>query len=196
MGLTVFPTQIVIQPADLVVSTASAPDTADAGSVIQMDWTVVNQGTGATAVSTWIDRVYASSDSVVGGDDVLLGSFTHTGFLGVGQSYTQSQLVTIPFSLIGQYNFFVISDDDSAAEGINEGNNASAPLAVSISRDTPDLQVSQLNAPMTALSGSVINMSWTVRNAGIGATNTSYWYDDVYLSTDTVLDTSNDLENR
>jgi subtilase family serine protease len=56
-----------------------------------------------------------------------------------------------------------------------------------VTRQTPDLQVTQAIAPATALSGNNFTVNWTVRNQGTGKTNSNYWYDSVYLSTDEVI---------
>src|SRR5262249_37077708 len=49
----------VSQPAtpDLVVSSVLAPTNADEGTLIDVTWTVTNQGQG-TADGAWVDRVY------------------------------------------------------------------------------------------------------------------------------------------
>src|SRR6266850_261932 len=57
---------IASRPADLVVTSASAPNRGDAGGSIRMDWAVDNQGTGDTAVASWSDRVYLSTDNFLG----------------------------------------------------------------------------------------------------------------------------------
>lgn len=182
-------------PADLVVSSATAPTIGEAGKAIQIDWTVSNQGTGDTAVTNWVDRIIASTDDIVGDlDDVVLGTFTYNGLLDEGESYSRSELVTLPFNLSGDYNLFVVTDaDNDVYEATNEDNNNSNSLPIDIVRLTPDLQVTQINAAQTANSGENFTVSWTVENLGIGQTNVDYWYDEVFVSTDTNLGGSNDI---
>jgi hypothetical protein len=67
-----------------------------------------------------------------------------------------------------------------------KGNNATTQ-AVAITRQTPDLQTTQLNTAATAISGQDLMVNWTVQNSGTGRTNTNYWDDDVYLSKDQTL---------
>jgi hypothetical protein len=51
----------------------------------------------------------------------------------------------------------------------------------------PDLQVLNVQAPLTAFSGQNINISWTVKNNGPGRTQTNQtWTDQVYLSYDSI----------
>jgi subtilase family serine protease len=181
------PINISSSPADLVVS-ATAPTTAEAGKAIRVEWTVTNQGIGDTAVINWTDSIVASSDAVLGnGDDVLLANFERNGLLNPGASYSRQELVTIPFNLIGNYNLFVATDANNRVyEATNEGNN-SAVQTLSITRQTPDLQVTGVSIPTTALSGQALTVDWTVKNSGTGKTNALFWYDDVYLSTDAVI---------
>ncbi|MCL1475465.1 CARDB domain-containing protein [Argonema antarcticum] len=186
-GIDGSPISITSRPADLAV-TANIPITASAGKAIRVNWTVTNQGIGDTAVTNWIDRAIASKDAVLGnGDDVLLGTFERNGLLNPNSSYQRSELVTIPFELVGQYNLFAIADADGRVyEATNEINNSAVQI-VNITRQTPDLQVTQVIAPATANSGQPFTVNWTVKNLGGGRTNTDYWYDDVYLSTDEIV---------
>ncbi|WP_198648553.1 CARDB domain-containing protein, partial [Cyanothece sp. BG0011] len=184
--------EIVSQPVDLVVTEAVIPTTGEAGKSIQVQWTVQNQGVGDTIVTSWSDRIVASVDGVLGdADDITLATFSRTGLLTPNQTYSRTETVALPFSLAGDYQFFVVTDaTNNVYEGSNEGNNGSNALPITIARDTPDLQVTAITLPTTLESGTPVNISWTVENLGFGRTNSNYWYDDVYLSLDTTI--SND----
>ena len=186
------PVAIASRPADLVVSAVKAPALAEAGQGILIDWTVVNQGTGETATQTWIDRVYVSTNQVAGDeDDLLLASFSRNGRLNVGEAYSRRELVSLPFKLAGDYSLFVVSDaDNTVYEAERENNNASVLLPLTVTRQTPDLQVSEVGAPTAAASGETFTVNWTVQNLGTGQTNSNYWHDEVFLSADASL--SND----
>ncbi|TRU69655.1 MAG: hypothetical protein EWV55_20760, partial [Microcystis viridis Mv_BB_P_19951000_S69] len=178
--------QIVSQPADLVVTDAIIPTTGEAGKAISVQWTVKNQGPGDTIVNSWSDRLVASNDEVLGdADDLTLASFTRTGLLAPNGTYSRTESVTLPFTLEGNYQLFVVTDSaNSVYEGSNEGNNGSSAFPITISRDTPDLQVTSITLPNTVTPGQPLNLSWTVANLGVGRTNSNYWYDRVYLSLD------------
>ncbi|NCS06775.1 MAG: hypothetical protein GPJ07_09250, partial [Microcystis aeruginosa G13-07] len=178
--------QIVSQPADLVVTDAIIPTTGEAGKTISVQWTVKNQGPGDTIVNSWSDRLVASTDEVLGdADDLTLASFTRTGLLAPNGTYSRTESVTLPFTLEGNYQLFVVTDSaNSVYEGSNEGNNTSSAFPITISRDTPDLQVTSITLPNTVTPGQPLTLSWTVANLGIGRTNSNYWYDQVYLSLD------------
>ena len=50
--------------------------------------------------------------------------------------------------------------------------------------DVPDLQVSQVAAPTSALSGEFITVSYALTNAGPGYVGARPWYDGIYVSSD------------
>jgi hypothetical protein len=190
--LVATPIVITSKPADLVVVSASAPTKGEAGKAVRVEWTVRNQGTGDTAVSSWTDRVILSKDALVGnGDDIVLGEFSRGEILAPNQSYTRSELVTIPFDAIAGYQVFVVTDvGDSVYEATQENNNNSTGQPLTVTRETADLQVTQVSSPSSGQSGQALTVNWTVKNFGNSTTNINYWYDGVYLSTDNQI--SND----
>ena len=195
-------TVVSSKPADLIVAAASAPAAANPGQVIPVTWTVTNQGIGDTAVTQWTDKVYATSDAALGAIRVLIAAFARDhGLLQPGASYTETELVTIPYTLTGVYNLFVETDaqiteaEDGQGvqatgpggivyEGANEDNNVSTALPLLISTQLADLTVSQLQlvSPATLATGGPATVNWTVQNSGAAATSSTNWYDDVYLS--------------
>jgi hypothetical protein len=85
---------------DLVVESIEAPATAQEGSLVELSWTVLNQGT-ATAVGIWRDDVLLIPPG--GGTAVLLGSFTYDRGLDVGNRYTRSEQLRLPARIEGGY---------------------------------------------------------------------------------------------
>ncbi|MBE9171376.1 hypothetical protein IQ238_29085, partial [Pleurocapsales cyanobacterium LEGE 06147] len=81
--------------------------------------------------------------SIIGnGDDRLLETFSHSGLLNAGESYTNTELVTIPFDLLGNYQLYLQTDTNNRVyEAESEGNNSSVLLPLRITRETPDLQI-------------------------------------------------------
>jgi RHS repeat-associated protein len=194
--------QITTAPPDLIVSSASGPGTALEGTAVVVGWTVTNQGGGDTAVSSWVDNVYADTSNTLDNNKVLLGSFTHNGLVNSGASYSQSQLVTLPISLVGAYNLFVVTNATGTVPESDTTNNTSAPVPVTISQQVTiqqggqqitevaqvaDLQPTSMSAPATADTGASVTVTWTVQNNGPGTTNASYWYDDVWISNNATL---------
>ena len=187
------PILISSKPADLAVTAASAPATAARGTAVLVNWTVANQGIGDTAVTAWQDNVYADTSSTLDNQAILLGSFTHVGLLNPGDSYTQSQLVTLPIAFSGDCYLFVVTNEPYKGSPIqpvyesNTANDVSNAVPITISDEVADLQVISVTAPLAALTGSDVTIDWTVENSGTGLTNSNYWYDDVWLSTNSTL---------
>nr|NCR88478.1 hypothetical protein [Microcystis aeruginosa G13-10] len=181
---------ITSRPADLIVSGNTSQSIVENGKSLRVNWTTTNQGIGDTAVNSWSDKIVASKDNILGNsDDVYLSGFTRNGLLNVGASYSRSELVTIPFNFTsGDYHLFVVTDaNQNVYEASGENNNSSAAIPIQVVRRTPDLQVTQITAPSTAVSGQPFTVTWKVENLGENTTNVSYWYDEVFLSTDAIL---------
>jgi hypothetical protein len=186
--------QISLQPADLVPSSIHAPATALAGTAILVDWTVLNQGLGATNATSWQDAVYIEATTSLDQNGILLASFSHFGALAINNSYAQSELVTLPLDLLGAFNLFVVTDIDANVIESNTSNNTSVAAPIEIDSqgegsDAPiaDLLVTSVTAPSTAVTNAKIAVAWAVQNNGPGTTNSTYWHDDVWLSTHQTL---------
>ena len=115
----------------------------------------------------------------------LLGTFTRSEDLAAGSEYQRSETVTVPVLPDGDYFWLVVTDAGNVVyERAQENNNSNATAG--LQNRHADLVVDGVTAPGTADSGSDIAVSWTVRNAGTGATPDN-WTDRVYLSGDTAL---------
>ncbi len=164
--------------ANLVVTSVSVPSEATIGGTMQVSWTVQNTGDRATTVAS-TDRLFFSSDDLVGGDTVI-GDFSDATTLAPGASYTRTRTVNSPAST-GPVFVFVQTDALNAiAESTNEGDNLSAaagPIAVG----APDLVVTAINAPATLNAGAPVTIGWTTANQGDRATVTA-WTDGARLA--------------
>ena len=180
------------QTADLTITDFVAPSQGKAGEAITIDWTIINQGAGDTAVTAWTDSLILSPDAVLGNtDDINLGIFSRTGLLDVDQTRMRSEVVPLPFALEGDYKLFMVTDTyNHVYEGLAENNNQTAAHDISISRQNPDLQVDAVTADSAAASGETFSVNWTVSNRGSGHTPVDYWHDSLYLSADHLFDAS------
>ncbi len=92
------------------------------------------------------------------------------------------------------YRLFMIADAAGQVGESNETNNSavSAEFFVTNSPGSQnplaDLTVTALTVPATLVSGNDLPISWTVRNVNFATTDSSIWYDDVWLSRDNVID--------
>ena len=185
---------ILPPPADLEASSISilTPEVSSAGNLLTLEWTVVNNGGHPTKVSSWNDSVYLSTDETLKPEsDTLLGSFSHSGVLETGKSYTESRDVTLPKAIQGAYHLIVWADSGNAAfESDWENNNTrSTPIQIQIA----DLEVSAVSVPEKGSSGNPIDINWTVFNIGDGVTDVDTWNDNVYLSADKTLEPDSDI---
>ncbi|EDX71711.1 type I secretion target GGXGXDXXX repeat protein domain protein [Coleofasciculus chthonoplastes PCC 7420] len=181
-NITAIPIQIS-PPADLVVNSVTAPATANFGDTITIDWQVANSGIG-TATRTWRDRVFLSSDNTISTDDtILLTEFAPTT-LASGETYNQSVSVTLPLNnSITAGTYFLLAETDNLEQQFetNETNNVNLSQIELTIPPIPDLIVSDISAPTTAVSGQGIGVSWTLTNQGDG-TASGTWTDQVFLS--------------
>ena len=191
---SVTPIAITSRPADLVVTEVVAPAAAQAGTSLRVSWTVTNQGVGYSSVEQWTDSVILSGDAVLGnGDDIWIGSFTHSGSLQAGNHYSQSELVSLPGYLSGQYQLFVKTDVyDQVYESVQNNNDAHSGIQIQ-AQPTADLQVSSVIAPPTVGSGDLLTVTYTVVNEGLGRTNAEWWVDTVVLSKDDIPGNADDV---
>ena len=190
--------QVALGDTDLQVSNVIAPSTTFSGQQIDVDWTVTNVGSRATNSTGWLDSVYLSTDALLDASDTLLGSVANSSFLNGGESYASTASLQLPETISGDFYVIVVTDRLGDVQEIDDDNNALAAnqtMTVELAPQ-PDLQVSEILAPLQGFSGQVINLSWTVSNLGGAAIESETWFDTVYLSSDTVLDASDlALEN-
>jgi subtilase family serine protease len=139
-------------------------------------------GSGATITKIWL-----STDATLGGD-TFLGQHDVLA-LAIGGSQLVKTAVTIPEATAGGSYYIIVEADAGGTETEANETNNTLSKAITISPapppPAPDLIEYFLSAPTTAVAGTVINVSDTVKNVGkvgSGATITKIW-----LSTDATL---------
>lgn len=179
---------------DLIVNSVQVPTSAYSGQNFTLTWEVKNQGSGGSTSQPWYDRVYLSTDTTLEtAVDINLGQVSNLSYLDVNQSYVQSESFVLPLGISGNYYLFVHTDANNHLLEENDNNNIkrnTTALLVTLT-PPPDLQVSSIITPNNTFSGLSINVTWTVKNYGSGATTSTYWQDRIYLSTDDVFDVGN-----
>lgn len=184
------PVVVTSQPADLVASSFSAPSTAEAGSSVLVSWIAENTGSGDTIATSWYDRLVLSTDMTVSANDTTLATVYRDGLLNPGESYSvENQLVQLPYSLAPGDYYLLLSVDAGGRvfEGDGEGNNTATPVEINITREASDLRVTNVTASQNAESGGKVTVEWTVRNDSPVVTNAGVWFDEVYLSPDSII---------
>ncbi|MCB2004975.1 MAG: hypothetical protein KDH93_08170, partial [Rhodoferax sp.] len=173
--------------ADLATSAVVAPEiTIDDPARITVSWTVTNVGNGAGVTHSWTDAIVASRDAIAGnGDDIVLARFAHDGALAESASYTRTETFYLPAAFEGRYTLFVRADADGQVfENGQEANNTASPEHVFDVMKIPyaDLVIDSVTPADGAHSGRPLEITWVVRNQGIGLTDIDSWSDRVYLS--------------
>ncbi|WP_049876387.1 CARDB domain-containing protein [Sorangium cellulosum] len=165
---------------DLIVSSVSGPPSVIPGGSFDASVTVCNQGT-QPSYGTQVDLLLSA-------DATLTIADSHAGngpvpYLDPGQCAT----VTFPASAYvpdGAYHLGAIVDRDNWVPELIETNNAEVSAMIGIG-SWPDLIVSAVSGPPSALPGSGFDASVTVCNQG---TQPSYGTDvDLYLSADATI---------
>jgi len=164
---------------DLTVTNLAAPASATLGQQIQVQWTIRNLGSGE-AQPNWTDTLYISTDPVLDGSDAVLGSFTRTTKLPAGQSYLQSQTITLPSAAPGNYYLIMRTDSGNSVAEPNEANNQAS---VAIFLGLPDLVVTSISNAPAVSTRQRVEVNWSVRNLAPVPAKGS-WTDQIYLPTD------------
>lgn len=175
---------------DLAVSSVAHPANTFSGSTIPLSWTVTNQGEAA-AMGPWYDVVYLTSDTMLSTVDAWrVGTYRHNGNLLIDSSYTNSVQVTIPIDYMGDYRFFIITDNnDEVYEGLFNENNIGVsehPLTVTLTPPA-DLIVTSVVMSDSVDVNATCNIVWTVKNNGSSPTYGNHWYDGFYINRDSVF---------
>src|SRR5512143_2890565 len=177
------------QLPDLIVSAVSLPAAAQSGGMMKVRWTVQNIGTGAATSDLLFDYVYLSPDSTLEVlTDELVGAFAHTATLAPGATENDSTEVYLQPGLNGTYFAFVLADGLSLLVESNESNNAGRSAPFAIFSTVADLEMLSVTAPPSASVASPITISYTVRNNGPDGLTDLFWYDQAFLSADTIAD--------
>jgi hypothetical protein len=178
---------------DLTVSNVIAPATAFSGQNIVASFRISNTGPGGTLSTLWHDRLYLSTDNTLETDlDYYVGDYANFTSLNPGESYVQNVSFSLPQGISGYFYLIAIADIGNTVQETNNNNNTGfndQNFLITLS-PTPDLQVTKITLPNSIFSGQTMNASWKVKNMGTAPTATSQWYDRVYLSSDTSLNTS------
>jgi hypothetical protein len=171
----------------LVVSPGSVQ--FDSGTNVSVSYSVANRGTLAIGASEqFTDKIYLSTDAVLG-SDVLLGTSTqHGAGLASNGTIPVTQVVTIPNgTAIGNYYVLVVADDPGVVTEVLENNNlATKPFAIT----GPSPFISNLS-PSSGQAGTVVTISGS--NFGTAQGNSTITFNGVNAVPNNWSDTSIDV---
>ncbi len=169
------------------VTTATGPIEVTAQSIVDVKWTVANEGTVATPQgnSHWNDGIYLSLTPTLQGGAVLMKSLPNVSALNPGESYNNETSFKLPQGYSGHLYIIVKANDSGSFDEFPNGNNNTFAIPVAVDTtpvEPPDLVTSNVFTPSTAFDGSAITVHYQVSNLGAGATFPDSWADTVWLT--------------
>ncbi|MBX9652516.1 carboxypeptidase regulatory-like domain-containing protein, partial [bacterium] len=152
---------------------------------------MTNVGDAALA-GTWQDRLYLSADPNLSEFDTILQieAINRPAGLAPNDSYAINRTIVIPDVDAGTYYLFVKTLAVGAGDG-DASNNVVMLGPVTISK--PDLVVTQVDGPSSAVGGQTVSVTYTVTNDSdtpMGATGIT---DRIVLSDDQTIDLNDQL---
>ncbi|ABS27729.1 CARDB domain-containing protein [Anaeromyxobacter sp. Fw109-5] len=191
---------VTIGGLNLAMSSVNGPTAGIVGGAIVIDESVTATGAGA-ATTGFNVGIFLSTDAVITPSDTLL-AYRWVPGLAPGQSSPSSTTTTIPLGLPpGTYFVGAIADDfpvaayEEATDSYytvqdlvpeaDASDNALAGNTIVVTG--PDLSITALTVPSTAIAGSSVTVQNTVAATGAHAGGFSVSF---YLSTDPVITTA------
>ncbi|MEZ4699151.1 MAG: CARDB domain-containing protein [Rhodothermales bacterium] len=168
---------------DLQVQDIQAPDGGFSGQPLDISWVVVNASDVPTEEPVWFDEIAISSDAFFLADVEVLAQAVNGSALSGGERYAASSTIRLPEDAVGTYYLRITANAENLQGESNLDNNAAqVPIEIALT-PPPDLQVEALTAPLNAFSEHIVNIGWSITNAGTGtATVAGGWTDALYLS--------------
>jgi subtilase family serine protease len=170
---------------DLDITALSAPSAAAPGQTITITDTTKNVGGGEAEAS--LTQIFFSKNSTISADDILAGS-RNVPALAAGASSSGSITFMIPeATATGTWYIIAKADGEGVLPETSESNNTfSKTIYIG-----PDLIISALSAPASAVAGQTISVNDSTKNGGaegVPATTTEF-----YISANSILDASDIL---
>jgi hypothetical protein len=178
--------QISLPPRpDLQVQSITAPSKVSAGGTVAVEFDIINQGTAATNVPNWTDRIYLSLDNAISADDLILDTIDNGSALKPGESYKSlSKSLVIPQRFRGNAYLIVEADASKQVDELPQEHNNTQFKQIEVIFDNSgtggsgqpsDLVTGSVVAPIQAFEGSTIEVRYKVTNKGIDKTDVDSW---------------------
>lgn len=165
---------------DLEITALAAPVRAGATSSISVTNTVRNSGSGVTP--GFAVHFYLSADTEISQDDLLLGSRSVPNGLSANESSSATTVLSLPVELpAGDYWLAAKADGAEQVGERSESNNVRLHALQILG--APDLVLTGLQGPVSALSGGSMTVSVAARNAGMFGVSANFSI-GIYLSPD------------
>lgn len=168
-------------PPDLTPLEIVAPAQAGNWEVVDVRWTVTNQGASNTP-NGYFDRLYLSASPTFDPQEaqLVISQFIREP-VNVGEQYTIRRSLRMPDEIEGIHYFYLVTDQlDDIFEYTREDNNIlrSGPIEIL----PADLAVTAVRTVDLADSGEEITINWTIANVGQGPLQNFERTDSLFLS--------------
>ena len=161
------------------------------GAPVELSYTVTNHGSVATQSVNVADEIFFSTSPTSYQTSDLVYTNTHEISLGAEGSETYTCVVNIPNGISGTYYCHVLCNADTALcenGAISDNVAVSQPIEVSLS-PSPDLVITQLDAPSEVYIGVPFSLTYTIMNQGTAAINQTVMQKFYYSTSPLVFDT-------
>ena len=181
--------RIILRLSDLTVSTIKASLSSNSeGNSVTVSYLVMNNGSGRSVGSPWIDRVGVSDSPGLDGRLKFVADYTWRMELSPGQNDSVQLLFNLPSDRVGVQYIHVFTDYYNRVKEESDLNNRGVSTSITAPLIQPDLIVQSIQVGRFELfSGDQVRVTWTVGNVGNGALTRGRWVDSVYLDTSSVL---------
>lgn len=153
-----------------VIAGINTPSNAVAGTPVQINYTITNNGPGNVYNHLREDKIYVSNNPVFNASATLIATKTYTENIWMGSPVSHSIPYTLHPSQSGTRYFFVKTNTSYAFAETDSSNNLSNAGTILFATAAPvDLIVSQIATPDTVLAGVNASIRYTVNNNGSGA---------------------------
>lgn len=182
----------------IAIKSSNYPGSLTSGSAITVSYNVTNIGERSIALSSWTDQIYLSPQSgldraTIQETAMFLGEVINNQELEVGEAYSVSTVVSLPYGLNRYVYIMVVVDvnenlgDPSVIGDMQMLHSVSSHSFLVENGPLPDLVVQPLLASADLRSGEPVTLTFQVINQGDRAAS-GLWYDTVYLSRNAALD--------
>ena len=182
----------------ITTDNSNYPDSLTSGSTLTVSYNVTNIGERSISLSSWTDRIYLSPQSgidrvTIFDNGILLGEVINNRDLEVGETYSVSTVVSLPYG-VNQYVYLIVVvdingnlGDPSVIGDMQILHDVSSHSFLVENGPLPDLTITPLLASTVFRSGEPATLQFQVTNQGDN-TASGLWYDTIYLSQNAALD--------
>jgi hypothetical protein len=178
--------QITVIGPDLTISSVSAPAVFPVNGSVVVTSTVTASADGADVSQGFNVCLYLSQDTTITESDIYLSQW-YVSSLKAGESSSATTTVTVPSSLTFGATYYVGAVADCRFNYVKEQDETNNALAGNgVTAVGPDLALTEVSGPASALFGEQVAVTTTVTNATEGVVPGTF-YVHIFLSEDTAI---------